>query len=428
MPCQALVSQPTPRFAVLSFGADPDDRPQIITTKNNKKKRIFLDIDEPYTRTIIHQALISRGFAVTLGPGHGMDAVRMPADCHFQWSEYERIDWMMMNDDEHDDSNSNSSSNGRRTIAASSYRIRKGLSRKAQLALYTNRHVSKHPNSILKQAIPETVILDTWAAFETEGTSSTSACRGLADAVVASAATAGTINNINLRQRLEHCLQAGKELLQRHADDENDDAVWILKGSTVNKGVGIYIVHVPEQLVDICWSESNIREWVLQRYISSPLLLGKRKFHIRAYIVAVGALRVYFCNDCLALLSGTAYRPRDFERMTAHITNTAYQDIDPGFREQDCILQWGSDRVLNMLVRGKTCTDNEEAVTRVNQVLVDMQDIVAELFRAYETEFGVFSPIEDCFEHYGLDFVIDSKWQVYLLEVNPGPGKLEECS
>jgi len=31
---------------------------------------------------------------------------------------------------------------------------------------------------------------------------------------------------------------------------------------------------------------TDIREWVIQRYISNPLLFRKRKFHIRAYILA----------------------------------------------------------------------------------------------------------------------------------------------
>ena len=162
---------------------------------------------------------------------------------------------------------------------------------------------------------------------------------------------------------------------------------------------------------------------VLQRYISPPLTLRKRKFHIRAYIVAVGALRVYFSNDCLVLLSGSKYRTNDFSQLTAHITNTAYQEIDPNFREQECVHRWGSDAVLQMLVRDGTCQSQQEAQRRTDQVLNDMHEIVSELFAAYETEFGVFSPIEDCFEHYGLDFVVDTDWQVYLLEVNPGPGK-----
>jgi tubulin--tyrosine ligase len=164
---------------------------------------------------------------------------------------------------------------------------------------------------------------------------------------------------------------------------------------------------------------------VLQRYISTPLTLRQRKFHIRAYIAAVGALQVYFSNDCLALLSGTKYRKSEFSQLTAHITNTAYQEIDPNFCEQECIQQWGSDIVLKMLLQDGTCQNKDEAKMRCNKVLQDMQDIVAELFTAYETEFGVFSPVEDCFEHFGLDFVIDTNWQVYLLEVNPGPGMLK---
>lgn len=200
---------------------------------NKNKKRIFLDIDEPYTRTIIHRCLEQKGFSVTLGPGEGMDAVEMPSDCQFQWSEYERIDWQNPN------------------VAASSYRIRKGLSRKAQFALYTSRYISKHPESLLKQAIPESFIIDTWSVWES---STDSSRQGLAD-IVTSASCSGS--NINQRERLEHCLETAK--LTMDAGDE--DAVWILKGSTVNKGAGIYIVHVYEQLLDICWSEPDIREW-----------------------------------------------------------------------------------------------------------------------------------------------------------------------
>ena len=50
--------------------------------------------------------------------------------------------------------------------AASSYLVRKGLSRKAQLALQIKRHISKHPNSLLKDTVPFSVIIETWDAFE----------------------------------------------------------------------------------------------------------------------------------------------------------------------------------------------------------------------------------------------------------------------
>jgi hypothetical protein len=160
---------------------------------------------------------------------------------------------------------------------------------------------------------------------------------------------------------------------------------------------------------------------VLQRYISPPLLLQRKKFHIRAYAVAVGAIRVYVSHDCLALSSGTRYNQTDTSNAFAHITNTAYQDLDPNFNEKDCVRIWNEEDIVPILVRDKTCHNLSEARERVQHVITQINKITAEVFGAYKNEFGVFSPIEDCFEHYGLDFVVDKNWRVFLLEINPGP-------
>ena len=120
---------------------------------SQRRMGIFLDIDEPYTRDLIQKAFRhpSRAsyFKITLGPGTGFEPVSLPSNCQFQWAEYERIDWH------------NGVLPGHH--GASSYCIRKGLSRKAQLAHYTHRHICKYPNSILREAIPQTVVLDCWS-------------------------------------------------------------------------------------------------------------------------------------------------------------------------------------------------------------------------------------------------------------------------
>jgi hypothetical protein len=111
--------------------------------ESSTKHHVFLDVDCLYTRRIISEEFShpkrKRLFRVTLGAGHGMEAVPLPHGCHFQWAEYERIDWSSVLDGKH---------------GASSYCIRKGLSRKAQLAYYVKRYTTKNPGSVLTRAIP----------------------------------------------------------------------------------------------------------------------------------------------------------------------------------------------------------------------------------------------------------------------------------
>jgi tubulin---tyrosine ligase len=44
--------------------------------------------------------------------------------------------------------------------------VRKGLSRKAQLSYYLAKFTAKHADSVLWGAVPPSIILDTWEAFE----------------------------------------------------------------------------------------------------------------------------------------------------------------------------------------------------------------------------------------------------------------------
>ena len=246
----------------------PQPQPFHPSTRH-RRMGIFLDIDEPYTRDLIQKALQhpSRApyFHITLGPGVGFEPVPLPSQCQFQWSEYERINW-------HDGVLPGHH-------GASSYCIRKGISRKAQLAHYTHRHICKYPNSILRDAIPQTVVLDCWSVWDDDSSGDARTPKmnhqgGLADVVVSIGSMAHSSDSsvVNRRRRLDACLSEAKDAMESaettyqarlaaNSEGEEPAPVWILKGSTTNKGAGIYIVHLYEQLVDHCWSEPSIREW-----------------------------------------------------------------------------------------------------------------------------------------------------------------------
>ena len=151
--------------------------------------------------------------------------------------------------------------------------------------------------------------------------------------------------------------------------------------------------------------------------------MRKRKFHIRAYIVAVGALRVYFYRNCLALCAGKRYsNDNHYTDLSAHITNTAFQiEADANFQEIFFVLHWNEEVISPILMRDGAFDCIELANEAIRATVSKMKSITGELFNAYKGELGVFAPIVGCFEHYGLDFLIDEEWNVFLLEVNPGP-------
>lgn len=57
----------------------------------------------------------------------------------------------------------------------------------------------------------------------------------------------------------------------------------------------------------------------------------------------------------------------------------------------------------------------------VKKIRSQIHEIVHDLFSAYENEYSIFCPMANCFELYGLDFLVDEDLNVHFLEVNPGP-------
>lgn len=68
--------------------------------------------------------------------------------------------------------------------------------------------------------------------------------------------------------------------------------------------------------------------------------------------------------------------------------------------------------------RYPTLQNAEDAVRGLKD---QIHAITGELFAAYENEYSIFCPMPQCYELYGLDFIVDNDMQVHLLEVNPGP-------
>lgn len=252
-------------------------------------------------------------------------------------------------------------------------------------------YCTKHQNSMLKTCIPETWVLELdYAEYLEEALN----------------------DSFELRDYLvvneEYCIQ---------------DRKWfILKPSMTDGANGIRLFSTLEELTNIFLSMESansdedseddrellahqLRYFVIQEYVSKPLLYENRKFHIRTYVLALGALQVYVSRNMLALFSKEKYKEpscRETERM-AHLSNTVIQE-EP---EANTIrLFWE----LNI---------DEEIKCKIWK---DIIKIAFEIFNAAALEQRQhFQPLPNAFEVYGLDFLVDENSNTLLLEVNSYP-------
>lgn len=268
-----------------------------------------------------------------------------------QWSAYEQIDF------DHLLRNSNSS-------LACSYIIRfftpilnthqplvltlhrKALIRKHFLAHTIHMHVIKNPASTLSHSFAESYPLE--------------------------------LDYVEyLDEALAEAYEFRDSLVSNDSKSPDGRCWWVLKPSMSDRGQGIRLFSTVEELREIftsfeegsdeedeqddCEDEgsktgtsaddghskdtsvvtSQLRHFLVQKYIHPPLILASnRKFHIRAYALAVSSLKVYVYKNMLALFAASEYKaPWEVsnEDLSGCLTNTCLQT---GVREGSIQLFW----------------------------------------------------------------------------------------
>lgn len=293
---------------------------------------------------------------------------------------------------------------------ANSYIYRKALIRKHYLSHTIHNYIVKHPESILNKAYLESYTIDLdYAEF-------------LDDSLD---------ENWELRQELEQSEESGKW--------------WIVKPSMSDKGQGIRVFQTIEDLQAIFDSFddeiddeapqdsliddnkiiiSQLRHFIIQKYLTNPLLLpsmSNKKFHIRCYITCMGDINVYVYDRMLALFAsvpfipldkgddnnnGVEFNPTDLNILQAHLSNTCLQthnkDKDLSVMEFDQLVDIADDDKL--------------------QIKKQIYDIAHDIFIAAKSVNSLnFQPLPNAMETFGVDFLVDDKFNVKLLEINAYP-------
>lgn len=173
---------------------------------------------------------------------------------------------------------------------------------------------------------------------------------------------------------------------------------------------------------------SQLRHFVMQPYINPPLLFpawGNRKFHVRSYVLALGALRVYLYEEMLALFAPLPYvppstSPSGFDPRV-HLTNTCLQ-TKPSEDEPKLATTNRTTTPVTLFSTLPSALSSDPTkdwkTTTANSIALATSQLFLAAARTQSTHF---QPLPNCFEVFGLDWMLDATGQVWLLEVNAFP-------
>ena len=205
-----------------------------------------------------------------------------------------------------------------------------------------------------------------------------------------------------------HALQA--------AATEAPDKLWMLKPENGARGRDIRL------LDDVAEAPTDSR-WMVQEYLAQPHLMNDRKYVLRLYVLisSIEPLRVYLYRQGFAKLASCAYSVDDRDNPYVHQTNP---DVNARNDQAESPVVFVDLERYRMWLREQG-HDDERLFERIRD-LVTLTIIGArEPMRAASERSG--ADPRGCYELMGLDCLIDSELNPWLLECNLSPS-LEVCA
>mmetsp|Transcript_29221 Transcript_29221/g.76529 ORF Transcript_29221/g.76529 Transcript_29221/m.76529 type:complete len:406 (+) Transcript_29221:100-1317(+) len=190
---------------------------------------------------------------------------------------------------------------------------------------------------------------------------------------------------------------------------------WIMKPTGSAQGKGIFLVNRLSQIKK--WAKDakgQPRNYVISRYLDTPLLIGGKKFDLRLYVLVTSyrPLRAWvskegFCRFCAVKYNASL---SELDNMFVHLTNVAIQKHSDTYNNVHGG-KWSVENFRRYLegTRGKAATD---------KMFQDMYWVIVQSLKSVQ---AVIFNDPHCFEIYGYDIIIDSSLKPWLIEVNASP-------
>jgi hypothetical protein len=199
--------------------------------------------------------------------------------------------------------------------------------------------------------------------------------------------------------------------------------IWILKpGENTNCGNGIQVAKDFAEIVEIVTEASRggkRRTCIVQKYIHNPLLIHRRKFDIRTYALVSsigGNIKGYQYDEGYIRTSSYEFDINNLGDRNIHLTNDAIQKKCADYGKYEP----GNKMSYNEFQHYLDKYHGEVSLCFERDLQPQIDKLTADVVRAVH---GKLDPKRrvNTFEVFGLDFMIDDEFKLYLIEVNTNP-------
>ncbi|CBH17655.1 tubulin-tyrsoine ligase-like protein, putative [Trypanosoma brucei gambiense DAL972] len=200
---------------------------------------------------------------------------------------------------------------------------------------------------------------------------------------------------------------------------------FIMKPNSGCQGRGIMITRDPLNAVE------DLDNYIVQEYITRPLLLEGRKFDLRVYVLltSIRAPSIFLFNDGLVRQCAELYeRPTDanVKNTCKHLTNYAVNKHNPEyvFNDDPANCNVGNKRNFKFFNEWlESCGKSvEQFWARVAHVICKTILVAQpQIANVYNSCFPRHNSGYSCFEVLGFDILVDNKMKPWLMEVNHTP-------
>ncbi|CAD8062339.1 unnamed protein product [Paramecium primaurelia] len=199
--------------------------------------------------------------------------------------------------------------------------------------------------------------------------------------------------------------------------------IFIIKPEANCQGRGIFLTKKLDPFLD--------KHYVVQEYISNPYLIDGLKFDLRIYVMlkSITPLKIFMYQEGLARFSTKKYvkpQKKNLSSVTMHLTNYAINKRSKDFvfnndTNKDDV---GHKRSLSSVFKylKEQGHDVDQLISQIKSVIVKtIQSVQPDLSHLYRSQQHNVDGIEQCFELFGFDILLDSNLKPWLLEVNHTP-------